>query len=344
MRFQSQCIYRIVAGTYREALLAGFPPEAVKCHQIPDLYAIASLTQFSRPAQRVTPVDWNLNAGTGYGFTRYGVWYQEEHNAAQGGHSSGQDLMVIGEYQSLTPDVEQAYQQLRYLRDHGVEFIHCMQWPEGHDQGYNAALTEALTRLAADDVPRPGIPGGTGQLRVWRDGGRTLELVSLGTGPGHTGLIKSIDSEGAWEGSVYVVPFHSHVEVTPLAVPAEADLAKPLDLGRFEHLGAGNVVELSARVAARGDRGELTLRVYHGDTELPGCRLVVPVARQPRPVRLLVRVQMDTDSLRVRLDGAVRLTGLQATLQAEQTTKLKQGIFAGRRHAGGVTFDALPAP
>jgi hypothetical protein len=355
MRFLNYVIYRVVAGTYREALLAGFPPEAIKCHQIPDHYAIASLTAFSRPAQRVTPIDWNLNAGVGFGFTRYGVWFNQEHNCVQGPNSSGFDAMVIGEYQSLTPDVEAALQQLVYLQTHGIQFIHCMEWPAGHDRGYNQSLAAALTRLAQADTPRPGQTGGTGQVRAVRQEGRAYDIVSLGTGPEQTGLLKSIAADGAWEGSVYVVPFHAHVDVRTLLTAASREVAaEPLRLGPFPGIDAGNLIDCSFAAKSAGPEAQwLSLRVYHRGIELPALRQTVEAGPDWRQTRWQARVQIDTDELALELGSGlveqgtwgqqrVLLRDLVAVRHTEKTTKLKKGILAGQRHAGGVTFDVLP--
>lgn len=344
MRFMDYVIYRVVAGTYREALLAGLPPEAIKCHQIPDLYAISSLTAFSEPAQRVTPIDWMLNAGVGYGFTRYGVWYADEHNVVQGAHSSGFDSVLVGEYQSLTPDVGQALEQLRYMRDHGVQFIHCMVWPEGHDQGFNAALTEALRALVKEDACRPCATGGTGQVRPVAG---QYDIVSLGTGESHTGLIKSIREDGSWEGSVYLVPFHAHVAIEPLA-RGEAGVfsSDPLPLGPLMQIASGNLVEVSCMARANAPGRALELRLYHHGIELPQHRLLVPVSEEWCHVRILVRFQVEMDDVRLEVSsdqGAeVEFSDLLATRQREMTTRLEHGILAGERHRGGVTFDVFP--
>jgi len=355
MRFMNHVIYRVVAGTYREALLAGFPPEAVKCHQIPDLYAISSLTAFSKPAKRVTPIDWMLHAGTGFGFTRYGVWFQREHNCVQGPHSSGFDAMVIGEYQSLTPAAGPALEQLQYLQENGVQFIHCMNWPPGHDKGFNSALEEALSQLAGADQPRLGMTGGTGQIRaVRRDNERAYEVVSLGTGSEHTGLIKSITASGDWEGSVYVVPFHSHVSVESLLESEFERLHDTcLSFGPFEQMGAGQLIDLSFLAKAEGNEDTtLCLRVYHCDDELQEQRVLLPVDGSWRHLRFQLRFQIDTERIHVELGSGdpnsgtwlkrpVSVKDLLATLHTEKAAALKRGIFAGKRHEGGVTFDLL---
>lgn len=353
MRFMNYVIYRVVAGTYREALLAGFPPEAIKCHQIPDHYAIASLAAFSKPARRITPIDWNLTAGVGFGCTKYGVWFNHEHNCIQGPHGSGFDAIVMGEYQSLTPDADLAYRQLVYLQDNGVQFIHCMNWPETHDRGYNQALAEALGRLVEEDRPRPGQTGGTGQVRAVHMGGRAFNIVCIGASENHTGLLKSVNADGTWEGSVYVVPFHAHVAVEDLLQQDAVELgAEPLSFGPFDGIDHGNVLEFSFHARAEHEAAA-TLRVYHHGVELPGARLLASVGEDWRHYRLLVRVQIDTDDLRVELAAtdpdeagppaaAVLLRDLSVTRQTQQTTRLKKGIFAGQRHAGAVTFDVLP--
>lgn len=352
MRFLNYVIYRVVAGTYCEALLAGFPPEAIKCHQIPDHYAISSLTAFSKPAQRITPIDWNLNAGVGYGFTRYGVWYDQPYNVVQGANSSGFDAIVVGEYQSLVPDAKVAYEQLAYMRDHGIQFIHAMTWPEEHDRGYNESLRTALQRLIDEDRPRPGLTGGTGQVRAVRQGDRSYDVVGLGTGVGNTGLIKSIEADGSWEGSVYVVPFHARVAIETLSEQARSILtAAPMSFGPFPGIDAGNVLDFACE--ARGARGSsLTFRVYHHGVELRNLRTPVALAARWAPVRFQVRVQIDTDDLRVEMGSGdpeagtwcgqrVGLRDFVATRQSERTTKLKKGIFSGERHEGGVTFDVI---
>ncbi len=352
MRYLNYVVYRVVAGTYREALLAGFPPEAVKCHQIPDLYAIASLTAFSKPAQRVTPIDWNLTAGVGYGFTRYGVWYGEPHNVVQGAHSSGFDQVVVGEYQSLTPDVEQAYRQLAYMRDHGIQFIHAMTWPAGYNPGSNESLRAAIERIVAEDAPRPGVTGGTGQVREVRQGGGAYEIVSLGTGPEHTGLLKSVNADGSWQGSVYVVPFHAHVAVETVLERESATLGeRPLAFGPFAAIDAGNVVDVSFE--ARGRPGEVVaFRVSHHGVEMPELLTTMELTGDWKPHRFQLRVQIDTDDLTVEMGagdpeqgswGAQRseVRNLLVTRQTERAARIKKGIFAGERHRGGVTFDVL---
>ncbi|NOY83069.1 MAG: hypothetical protein GXP31_18880 [Kiritimatiellaeota bacterium] len=349
MRFLAHIIDRVVAGTYREALLAGVPPELIKCHQIPDLYAVGSLTAFSQPAQRITPIDWELTAGVGFGFTRYGVWFERRRNCVQGPHSSGFDNMVIGEYHSLTPNVELAFKQLAYLHGNGVQFIHCMNWPKTHDRGFNAALAKALHRLVRRDLPRPGVAGGVGQVRSFRDGDTPVEVVSIGVGPGRTGLLKSVKADGRWDGRVYVTPFHAHVDVSVLPTASAMTVGKtPVAFGPFETVDPADVFEFSglAESATNAD-GALLFRVFHHGIELPGLRVRVPVTARSRHFRFMLRVQIGAEDLRIdmRAEGGdrVALRNFSALRFIERAVRLRRGIFEGVRHEGGVRFDFLPS-
>jgi hypothetical protein len=240
------------------------------------------------------------------------------------------------------------------MRDHGVQFIHNMNWPEGHDRGYNASLAEALKRLVAEDKPRPGLTGGTGQVRAVEANGGAYDIVSLGTQQGNTGLLKSVNADGSWEGSVYVVPFHAHIDIEPMVERPSMVLAKrPLSVGPFPGIDAGNLIEFSFLAkAVRDGEGSVSLRIYHHGIEMPAQRVAIPIDDEWRHYRLLVRVQIDTDDLRIEVGSGdpeggtwrkkrIELRDLLVVRHTEKTTKLKKGMFAGERHEGGVRFDVL---
>ncbi len=329
-------VNRRLAETYREALLAGFPPEAIKSHQIPDRYAIGGLAAFSSVTNRHTPIDYAMNAGIGYGYTRYGVWYQEQHNVQQGAWSSGFDQVIIGEYQALTTEVEDAYGQLRYIFDHGGQGVHCMVWP---DDTFNGTMAQALDQLLEEDPLRPGITGGVGQVRPFVEGDRRFNLVSLGTGPERTGLIKSVDAAGAWEGSVYVVPFHAHLEAEVLELAGDES---GFSVGPLSGLDSGQQVEVTFEARATGSRGTITFNALAGSVPLEGLEATVQVGSNWKPVRYVLRVPLPFDNLviQVTCEGAELLAPL-AVLETEQTTKVYTGKLDGQRHKGGVTFDVI---
>jgi len=332
-------VTRRVAETYREALLAGFPPEMVKCHQIPDTYAVGNLSAFSTVTSRFTPIDWELNSGAGYGFTRYGVWYKAPHEALKDAHSSGFDSMTLGEYQALTPSDEDAYGQLKFISENGGESVHCMMWPTEYDKGFNLSMDHAARRMLKEDAPRPGITGGVGQVRAYRGASAAYDIACIGTGAEHTGLLKSLKSDGGMEGSVYVVPFHSHVEVTALRPEVTGNR---MVLGPFANLDSGSQIEIVLRAGA-ATGGTLHFAVQHGDTELPGLSQDIAIPRGGSSFRLVLRAQLPAEGIRISIsakDGT--LQDIHATRQTEITPKLSRGSLAAKRHQGGVTFDILP--
>ena len=71
----------------------------IKCHQIPDSYVFDSIIGISEGKKRLSPTEaWLLTTGAGFGFSRYGTYFERERSAGQGAHSSGFDNMLIGEY------------------------------------------------------------------------------------------------------------------------------------------------------------------------------------------------------------------------------------------------------
>ncbi len=341
-------VSRRVAETFREALLAGFPPEIIKCHQIPDTYAVGKLQAFSEITARFTPIDWMLNAGTGFGFTRYGVWYNQPHDALQDAHTSGFDAISIGEYQALTPDSRTAYEQLHFLFENGCVSAHCMLWPAEFDRGYNDSMHRALERLVGEDRPRPGLTGGVGQIRPVVLRGRRYDVACIGTGPDHTGLLKSLTEDGSWEGTVYAVPFHAHVGVTMVRTVPQAILTpgKGIVLGPFDDLDSGEQIEIlfAARTTGRGTRDSLRFTVLRDGRPLPGLSHEVQIGTGPRPVRYSLRNQLPMTGVTIRMEASgssLSVSSLHVYRETECTTKLTKGCFGGTRHRGAVVFDVL---
>ncbi|MBN2450106.1 MAG: hypothetical protein JXR77_06935 [Lentisphaeria bacterium] len=357
MRYNRRVVSRRLAQASREALLAGFPPEFIKYHQIPDTYISGGDLGFSRVQNRITPIDWAIRSGTGYGWTRYGIWYKRPHNVLQGGWSSGQDTVLVGEYNSLTESAEDAAAQLEWMFDHGVMGIHVMGW---RNDAFNRTMGEAVQRLIARDRPRPGPAGGVGQLHAWHEGGRRLDIVALGTSARHTGLLKSLHPDGSWEGSVYTVPFKAHVDVEPIlreprqALNTDQCLLTPrtgllLGATQFEVTFEARQKPLFLRtLRRRGPEPATTLEfaVCHADRPLPGLLCTAPVTPNPRRFRFVHRIQLPTEGLRLRIravDGPILLTDLAVDLHRARFADIAHGVPEGQRHRGGITFDILRA-
>ena len=341
-------VYRRVGASYREALLAGFPPELIKSHQIPDRYVFGSIVGISERDVRISPIDWLLTTGAGFGFSRYGTYYERKHNIGQGAHSSGFDGMLIGEYASLNPSLDKALGQLLYLREHGVSALHVMWWPEDLDRGYNAAQAGALRQMIAKhDKPKPGLAGGIAQVRAWRGGSEPFEIASLGTGSEHTGLLKSLRQDGSFEGSVYVVPFHAQVAVETLNEnPSLAIGVNPAKLATARGLRQGAVLETTFRIGKLEKSGTLSLNLLHDGVVLQDASVLLNELEEGQEVRVVHKVPLILEQLSLELvstSGAGTIENLKVIRHQDQAINLTRNLMEGRRHQGGVTFALLPA-
>jgi hypothetical protein len=341
-QYNARVVSRRVADTWREALLAGLPPESVTCHQIPDSYAISSLGAFSKPVSRVTPIDWMLTAGTSYGFTRYSVWYKRERNCIQGAWSSGFGMVTLGEYSALATKNEDAYAQLRYLHEHGAMFIHCMWWPSKWEKGrgYNDTFKYALRRMAQEDRPRLGVAGGVTMVRPYRAGERRFDIVAIGAGPDRTGLVKSVRADGSWEGSVYVAPFHAHVAIDTLVDRAHVEL-HGAGYVTPELTGLTSGSQLETTFVADGD-GSLRVDLRHAGHPLPNQRVELSLKAGKR-YRIIHRFQNRLGPARLVFSSkeTSRLRDFLILRHRDCAARVREGEFSGIRHRGGVAFAIL---
>ncbi len=340
--YNRHVVNRRLAQTYREALLAGFPPDSILSHQIPDVYALGSLQSFSTVLSRFSPIDYAMTAGVGFGFTRYGVWYQDKENIVQASRDSGFGMYSIGEYQALTPSIKDASGQLFYIHQNGGYSVHCMRWPEGHDKGYNASMLEALRWLLEKDPPRPGVTGGVGQVRPFQEGKRRYNIVSIGTGLNHQGLLKSVNSDGTWEGTVYVTPFRAHIGVSEVALLKENGVI--LSEG-VDDLRPGEQLEFVAEATCAGPDGHLRFSVLNDNLPLPGLVAEIPLGVGQKSVRYVLRIQLTTPEIRLCVEptDSVALTNVHLYRETQQVVAPHIGITAAEPHQGGITFDILPA-
>lgn len=331
-------VNRRVAQTYALALNAGFPPEIVKSHQIPDTYAIGNLSAFSAVTSRFTPIDWELNAGAGYGFTRYGVWYKAPHDALIDAHHAGFDSMSLGEYQALTPSTTDAVNQLKFIHDNGGVSVHCMMWPADFDKGYNASMDAAAKTLLRQDQPRLTVTGGVGQVRTAVINGHKVDIVCIGVGSDHNGLLKSIRPDGKMEGTVYVTPFHAHIAVSPVMI-----FYTPYSLSTdpMQQLDSGDQIELKLSLKADAG-GKLKFSILSKSNVLPGLGQEIDLAPGVKSVRFALRAQLPYFNVSVscHITNAQVLTA-DAVLEHEQTPKLSRRDLHAERHRGGITFDVM---
>ncbi|MGO8748961.1 MAG: hypothetical protein ACLQNE_23605 [Thermoguttaceae bacterium] len=248
-----------------------------------------------------------------------------------------------GEYQALTPSVDDAWGQLQYVLRHAGSAVHCMQWPKGFDKGFNASMEAALERLVDSDPPRRSVVGGVGQVRSVANGSACYNIVSIGTGPAHTGLLKSVKQDGSWEGSVYVVPFHAHVKVTEVKAAAAGE--RRWEFGPFKGLDSGCQLELTFQARSARKPGAATIVVSNGATPLDGLQAKFETGSTWKAFRHILRVQLPVfgePRLALEVEDGTEVRAVRLCREEEQTTKLAFDILEGRRHRGGITFDVFP--
>ena len=340
-------VSRRVGTTFREALLAGFPAELVKCHQIPDSYVFGSIVGIAEGEKRLSPIDWLLTTGAGFGFSRYGTYYDRKHNIGQGAHSSGFDGMLIGEYASLNPSPEKALQQLLYLRDHGVSALHVMWWPSDLDKGFNKAQESALREMVAKhDVPRPGYAGGVAEIRPYKGDAGIFDIASLGTGSRHTGLIKSLRKDGSFEGTVYTVPFHAHVDIDTLEHNGSMRITPtPTLLAKVPDVRPGCVVEVVFTVGPQPPAEGIQIDFACNGVRLEDKTILLQDLTPSQQVRVVYKLPLLLEEVSLGISspgGNAHIHGLSIYKHQDQVVNLAKKIMEGQRHQGGVTFDWLP--
>jgi hypothetical protein len=320
--YNRSVVNRTLALTYQESLAAGIPPEMIRSHQIPDSYAVAPVLKSG--VSRITPIDYAMTAGVGFGFTKFGVNYDKPENIIKATQTSGFDSFVMGEFQPLNTDPEIAAKELRYVFASGAKAIHPLFWGAQHtqqgenpdDHKKNETVYNAIQVLLDEDPPRLGQAGGIGQVRAFRVGDRAFNVVSIG----ERGLLKSIRADGRMEGSVYVVPFHQQIRIESLVL-------KNGHVHIDELIGPGSQIEI------RGSSDALAeVKVYRGDVELTDLR-----AELSGDFRYVLRIAERMEDLSIRLDGVIQY----ATLQSPEVADVHVGRHTGIPHRGGVTFDVL---
>ncbi len=336
---------------YREALLAGYPPESISAHQIPEGEAVAGF--LGEADTRLTPIDVVLTCGTAYGGTRYTV-VPERNNLAYNAHLMGHSNITLGEYGSRSSDKQKVYKQLKMYWSNGVRLVNQIY---GDDPGEPVAEEYAVLRLQAENLPRPGYTGGTFNSMTVTRGGKTYNIMQIGDTE-NTGLLKSVDENGKWEGTVYLVPFHAHVSTSAIdALQAPVEGTKNVfATGLLNTIKNSDQAEITFTAAKVGDAAAwVTIEVYHDGCLLKDSVTTYQLTETMTPYRYVLSNQLYEDDLEIKItfhteagDGSmdsIKVENLYGTLQTERVGfTYYDGAAANRKskaHEGGVTFDIL---
>lgn len=338
-----------IVEAYREALLAGFPPELIKAHQIPEGDAVTGV--LGEANTRVSPVDVVLNLGTGYGGTRYSVWYKNDGHFFSYAYDSGHRNITLGEYSAMSTNPDYSYEQLRYMVDNGLVFTHVMPWKgnvaNGDVMDQNEKL--AVDRLQSENIPRSASSGGVGDAHEYTSAdGNAYNIVEIGSKEESTGLLKSIKEDGTHEGSVYLQPFHAQVNTVDLAKASaisgkgelKLDVTGRLGSDEREVIGINHGDSVDIRINAKKAGGKVTVRVFNGKYEISELAYTFKI-EDAAEYRYEFKNQLYIEDC----DIVIEYSGVDATVDAvfmyEMCARRYYGETMPAAHEGGVSFDLI---
>ena len=343
---------------YREALLAGYPPESISAHSIPD--AAVSNTKLTTTTVsgnfRITPLDVILSCGTAYGGTRYGNT-NTSSNLVVDAHNMGHSNITLGEFcsnqkyvilsQSQDKANTNAWNYLKSYWDNGLRFAHIICTSDS----YKEAEIYAFKQLYTQNQPRPGYTGGTtGAVSVSNEG-KQYTIVQIGNSS-KTGLLKSIDSAGKWEGTVYLVPFHTKVNTTVIEMQKNANV---YTTGALSYIKNSDQVELTFNAAKMGaGRAWVEIEVYNNGCLMEKSVTTYELTETMSAYRYVLSNQLYDSGLEVKVTfktesgepmDSIMVENMYATFQTEVASYTYfQGVqkySSSQAHMGGVTFDLL---
>ena len=336
---------------YREALLAGFPPESINAHQIPEGDAVSGF--LGEADTRLSPIEAVTVCGTAYGGTRYGVYYKDDNNFLNQAFKAGHTNITLGEYGSITTNRDEALNQLRYMWSHGVRFLHMIIPLDTNSTEYKASKKGeeyAINTLQKENQPRTVNTGITKGAAAYEGNGLKFDIVQMsrpsenGNAIG-TGLLKSVNADGSWEGTVYLSPFHANVDISNIKMSGSA--AAGFTSADIDGLQCGDQVELSFIAAYSGEGGRVRIRAYNGGYLLSGSETVYDLYSEFTPYRFVFSNQLTPEKIRIEVTfenvdkGSVDVASLFCTAQYEDIAHKYFGDNDSSAARGGVSFDII---
>jgi len=334
--------YRL-SESYAIALSAGFAPELISSHQIPDLYTFYNLDDGDRELDedaRITPVDYVASAEVNFGFTRFGINYTKTKSIFEAAYTTGHRQWGMGEYSFVNGASPENDAQMDYLKTHGCAWVHYLYLGSDSQREKNG-LTAFFQR---DDI-RTGSAGGHAQVRRCDFNGRQFNIANLGTATGTIGLLKSLDTNGDWEGSIYAVPFRSQWDVeTVYDLPsASVPAGGPLN-AQLGKLSMGNQFDFTF-TASSPTVINLTIAVQNEGFDLPDMRQTFAIGSEEKNYRFTLRghLQLEDVKLVLSTDAVTALTIENVLLLKEKplSINLEEYTYLGTAHPGRFVFDLI---
>lgn len=325
---------------YREAMIAGFPPEAINAHQIPEGDAVSGF--LGEADTRISPTDVVSICGTAYGGTRYGYFCNDMNNFLQLAYNGGHNNITLGEYSALSDETDKTYGQLKYLFDHGVKFTHMILPYSENSPMYKRvkkAETDAILQLQQENNPRTAATGGTGASVAVKTGDASYNIVQIG-GNDKNGLLKSVKQDGSWDGTVYLVPFRAQIRLKEIAMVNNGD---SFTSEQIKGLQYGDQVELTFLASSANGNATATIELYHGGCLLENATVQYNLTSDMTPYRYVLSNQLSLEDVQIKItfSGNVNVDGMQCVSQVEEAAHKYFGDTTAAASKGGVSFDII---
>lgn len=338
-------INKRILEAYREALLAGFPPEAINAHQIPEGDAVSGF--LGEANTRISPVDVVTACGTSYGGTRYGYWMDSEKNFVNLAFKAGHTNITLGEYGSLSTKNE-AYRQLVYMFEHGVRMTHVIIPVESGTPQY-ASMAEAeryaARTLQERNIPRTVNTGITKDVVAVSGENGTFDIIQMGKptsdGKMSVGLLKSVKEDGSWDGTVYLSPFRTEVKVEKISMKKNSSGVYVSD--KISSLQYGDQVELTFLAEGSGN-ARVRIEVYNGKYVMSQATTEYEIGSSQAPKRFVFSNQLPMEDVTIKLtvvSGKVTVRNLSLTAQRENIARKYFDDYDAAANHGGVTYDVI---
>ena len=244
-----------------------------------------------------------------------------------------------------------AYTYLKSHWNNGARFAHIICT----STSYKEAEIHAFKSLYDENQPRPGYTGGTTNSVSVGVAGKQYTIVQIGNSS-KTGLLKSIDANGKWEGTVYLVPFHTKVNSSVIDMTQTANV---FSTGALSYMKNSDQVEITFAAAKVGDvNAQVVIEVYNNGGLMADSTTIYTLTNDMRAYRFVLSNQLyDNGGLEVKItfnvegiddEIAMRSIVYQNMYATCQTEVASYAYFEGvqeykssQAHKGGVTFDIL---
>jgi hypothetical protein len=340
--FEQWCFYlrqvlnEKIVESYREALLAGFPPEVITGHSDPDV-DVQGINSW-----KISPVDTLMTMGCSYGASKYGVWFADQDNFLLLAKNAGFNNITLSNYSSSTSSFNKASKQLEYIHRNGVKFVNIT----GYDNGKVETDLKTLAGIIKTDYARSGNAGGTkGSVSVI-DGEKRYNIIQLGSDQNDGTVLKSVNEDGSWEGSVYLTPFHSHVEVEYFGIRTNPRTGESQSV--LTEINTGDMLDINFNGYYRGNGvAKLHIEVYEDEMLNESLSRTFIIDKDTKNIRYVLSNQLPLGKINIRARfecdeyNDVIINKFYGTVQRESVARTYFNDYTAVAHKGGVNFDIL---